>query len=164
MRVCVVFMDEVFRRYASEQSLLTSVLWSDMFEVWYDLNIVDEVPDLLQYSVDEVFKRYALERSTLAYLTPLVHQHTATHCNTLQHTATHCSTLQHTATHCNTLQNTTTHCNTLQHTATHCNTLQHTAKYYNTLQHTATHCNTLQHAAICYTAYRCTVIWVLSDV
>jgi len=33
---------------------------------------------------------------------PVLGQHTATHCNTLQHTATHCNTLQHTATHCGT--------------------------------------------------------------
>ena len=36
------------------------------------------------------------------------HEHTATHCNTLQHIATHYNTLQHTATHCNTLQHTAT--------------------------------------------------------
>ena len=55
------------------------------------------------------------ERSR-SHESPLVLQHTATLCNTLQHT--HCNTLQHTATHCNTLQHTATHCNTLQHTAT----------------------------------------------
>jgi len=54
-----------------------------------------------------------------ALLPHSTHQHTATHCNTLQYTVS-CAYVygflasQHTATHCNTLlQNTATRCNTL---------------------------------------------------
>ena len=71
------------------------------------------------------------------------HEHTTTHCNTLQHTAT-----QHTTTRTAFLAIT----NTLQHTATHCNTTHYIKDcFFSYHERTAAHCNTLQHTATQHT-------------
>jgi len=68
------------------------------------------------------------------------HEHTVTHCNTLQHTAT-----QHTTTRTAFLAIT----NTLQHTATHCNTTHYNKDcFFRYHERAATHCNTLPHKTL----------------
>jgi len=98
---------------------------------------------------------------SIAMVTRLTLQHTATalqpHCNILQHAVTHYNTLQHTATHCNTLQHTAAHIQTPA-SDTHCSdcvlnvccsVLQCVAVCCSVFQRVTVCCSVLQRVAVC---------------